>query len=43
MFGIQKGSSVSLLDESYLNGTVGELFGYIKVGKLLCEKDEKPI
>jgi len=40
-FSIQNGCSVSLIDKSYLNGNVGEFFGFVKGGKLLSEKNEK--
>ena len=41
VFGVQKGTAVSLIDESYLSGTVAEFFGCIKSGNLLSEADVK--
>jgi hypothetical protein len=41
VFGVQKGTAVSCIDESYLCGTVAEFFGHIKLGNLLSEMDVK--
>jgi hypothetical protein len=41
VFGIQKGTAVSCIDESYLSGTVGEFFGRVKSNNLLSDTDMK--
>ena len=41
VFGIQNGSSVSLIDDNNLSSTVGTFFGLAKSRKLLSDRDEK--
>ena len=41
VFGVQKGISVSCIDETYLSGTVAAFFGCIKLDNLLSETDVK--
>jgi hypothetical protein len=41
VFGVQKGTAVSCIDESYLSGTVTEFFSRINLDNLLSEADAK--
>jgi len=43
VFGITKGNTAQSIDESYLHGTVAELFGHAKSKSLLSESDAKSL
>jgi hypothetical protein len=43
LFSITKGSTAQSIDESYLHGTVAELFGHAKSKSLLSESDAKSL